>query len=169
MRRKFLQSKKAVSPIIGYILLVSIAITLSVIAYGYMKTFVPKDKVACPDGTSLFIQEYSYIDPNLEIDLRNNGRFGIAGFYIKATTSPEQDIATKDLAEFHLSGGTEVDKIILFKASEQNSLSPGDIKIIRFAIDEEIYKIELIPIRYENTGGRQTLTSCTRAVIRENL
>ncbi|MCF7910667.1 hypothetical protein K9L16_03275 [Candidatus Pacearchaeota archaeon] len=169
MRGKILQSKKAVSPIIGYILLISIAITLSVIAYGYMKTFVPKDQVACPDGTSLFIQEYSYTYPSLEIDFRNNGRFGIAGFYIKATTDPEQDIATKDLANFLISGGTQVDKIILFNASEQNSLSPGDIKNLRFAIDEPVYKIELIPIRYEDAGGRQTLTSCTRAVIRENL
>jgi len=41
------RNKKAVSAIIGYVLLVTMGIVMSVIVYNYLKTYVPADALDC--------------------------------------------------------------------------------------------------------------------------
>ena len=65
---------------IGYVLLVAIAIIMSMIVFQFIRTYVPKDIVDCPDGVSVFIQETEYDcdDDTLKVTIKNNGRFNIA-------------------------------------------------------------------------------------------
>ena len=76
---------------IGYVLLVVIAIVMSMIVFQYIRTYVPKDIVECPGGISVFIQEAKYdCDADtLEVTIKNNGRFNVAG----AITKGRQDIS----------------------------------------------------------------------------
>ena len=71
------KSKKAVSVIVGYVLLISFAIVIGVIVYQWMKTYVPKEDINCPDGTSLFIKRYEYTPELLTLYLKNNGKCDI--------------------------------------------------------------------------------------------
>ena len=49
---------------IGYILLISMTIMMSIIVYQWVKTYVPKDLPDCPDGTSVMIKEISLVNLN---------------------------------------------------------------------------------------------------------
>ena len=50
--------KKGVSAIVGYVLLISFGVVMSVIVYSYLKTYTPKDALTCPDGVSIFLKDY---------------------------------------------------------------------------------------------------------------
>ena len=43
--------------VIGYVLLISMAVAMSIIVYQWLSTYVPKDTPKCPDDTSLTITE----------------------------------------------------------------------------------------------------------------
>src|SRR3989344_8392030 len=79
----FPNSKKGLSVMIGYILLISMAITMSAIVYQWVKTYVPQDSIECKDGVSLFVQGYNYDcgADTLNLNLKNNGRFDLAGYF----------------------------------------------------------------------------------------
>ncbi len=68
-----------------------------------MKSYVPKDTIDCPDGVSIFITDSSCIENitdntyELRLNIKNNGRFDIGGFFIHATNSSNQTLATIDL------------------------------------------------------------------------
>ena len=51
------RKKRAVSEMIGYVLLISIAVIMSVIVYAWLKTYKPGTEVECPDSTSIAIEE----------------------------------------------------------------------------------------------------------------
>src|SRR3989344_2264370 len=95
-----INQRRGVSNIIGYILLVAIVIALSVLVYGWLKTYIPKESIECRDGTSVSINAYVYDCSNkvLNITLKNSGRFDIAGFYIYGKTTTQEGLATTDLS-----------------------------------------------------------------------
>ena len=70
-------NKKAVSNIIGYLLLVAIVIVISMIVYQWLKTYVPTDAIQCDEGVSIGIDDYNYDceDNALNLTIKNSGRF----------------------------------------------------------------------------------------------
>ncbi|MEK6842805.1 MAG: hypothetical protein AABX84_03230, partial [Nanoarchaeota archaeon] len=95
-----IKNKLGISVMIGYILLISMAIMMSIIVYQWVKTYVPQKSIECEDGVSLFVQSYNNDCDNerLDLTLKNNGRFDIAGYFIHATTSPTQELAVIDIS-----------------------------------------------------------------------
>src|SRR3989344_227843 len=75
-----LKSKRSVSIIIGYVLLVVIAISLALLVYVWLKNYLPGVSEECPDTTSLMIADYSCSGNNINIKFRNTGLFSIYGF-----------------------------------------------------------------------------------------
>jgi hypothetical protein len=80
---------------IGYILLITSTVVMSSIVYQWMKSYVPKDTIDCPDGVSLYIfNSTCEIQPSgnyeIRINLRNNGRFDVGGYFIHATDSEKE-------------------------------------------------------------------------------
>ncbi|MDD5023279.1 MAG: hypothetical protein PHU63_03865, partial [Candidatus ainarchaeum sp.] len=165
-----LQTKKGLSVMIGYVLLVAIGIVMSIIVYGFIKTYVPTDPLECPEGVSVFIQNAKYdCEANtLEITLKNNGKFNVAGYFIHATTSAEQELATEDLSDKVANGGEIYSNSVLFSIG-QNSLSPGDSKKTTFKEILEYYKIEIIPVRFQEEEGKTRFVSCGNARVEEAL
>ena len=97
-----LQDKKGLSIMIGYVLLVAIAIIMSMIVYQFIITYIPREALECPDGVSVFIKETKYDctlgAETLEVTIKNNGLFSVAGYFIHATTEVGQELATLDLS-----------------------------------------------------------------------
>lgn len=164
------KNKMGVSVMIGYILLISIAVAISVMIYHWIKTYVPKDLPDCPDGTSIAIKKSSCTissDIILSVTLENNGRFNIAGYLIRATDSSEQELATIDLSSSFTSGGIKAENMILFENSNKNTVEPNEERVSIFTLDDQIYSIEITPIRFQEESSRTALMICGSAKTRE--
>jgi flagellin-like protein len=75
--------KKGISEIVGYVILIVIAVGLSVLVYSYLRFMIPKEIPECEEGISLIVQNYSCLAGNeLSLTLLNKGLFRIDGAYI---------------------------------------------------------------------------------------
>ena len=54
------KNRKGISVMIGYILLIAIAIVISVVVYQWLKTYIPTEPLKCSDGVSVFVEDYTY-------------------------------------------------------------------------------------------------------------
>jgi cysteine-rich repeat protein len=165
-----MKNKKGVSEMVGYVLLITLAVTMSIIAYNWMKTYLPKSTAECPDGTSLFIEQamFNASDGNLSIALKNNGRFDIAGYLIFATNSSSQTLATIDLSPYLNKdyGGTIAGNSVLFAETAENSFAPDDEASYAFDIPPaagSLYSVRVTPVRFEKEGNREEYTICTNS------
>jgi len=79
MRGILIKDKKGVSILIGYILLVSMAISLSVIAFNWIQKIIPEETIVCPTDASLSIREVECNSSSrmLNFTIKNNGLFSI--------------------------------------------------------------------------------------------
>lgn len=82
-----MKSKKAISLMVSYTLLIVIAISLSIIVYSYLKLELPSERKECPADTSLIIESAvcagTAADRELNITLSNRGLFNISAAYIR--------------------------------------------------------------------------------------
>ena len=166
------RNKKGVSAIIGYVLLITFGIILSVIVYNYLKTYVPKDLIDCPDGSSIFVKDYSCSDGILNLTLKNNGRFNLAGYYIHYSNNSDQEIATRNMAgNFKNTGSTNSTSIsgayILFDFMNENSMSAGKEFVHSFNYTQAPAFIEITPVRFETYEEKIRFASCGNARVKE--
>ncbi len=171
-----IKNKKAISPMIGYILLISAAIFMSVIVYAWLKTYVPRAALECPDTTSIFVKDYVCdLNNELTLTIMNNGNFNIAGYFVRvANSSSEQELATTDLSQKLKEelGGLIAGNSVLFSAVEiGNSLTPNEEAINVFDISgvNTIYFVELTPIRIQEKEGIARTASCGNSKIKEEI
>jgi len=158
-----IKSKRGLSVVIGYVLLVVAILAMSIIVYSWLKSYVPKDTVECPDGVGVIIRDLECNSGVVNFTVDNSGRFSVAGFFIKATTSSEQEVATLDLSTLC---GYDVDNVVLFAGSEENNLGVGvESEEFRCNLDETIYAVEFTPLRYDVQSGRDV--TCSKARVRE--
>jgi len=168
-----MKNKKAISLMIGYVLLISVLIIISFIVYAFLRTYIPRDKLECPDGVSVYVEDISCIkiEDKLELDLtlKNDGRFSIGGYFIHATNSSEQELATIDLSKYLESGGVKLSTGVKYLGEEDNSLHPDNKKTNSFNISgvEQIYSIEITPIRWQVEENKNRLVSCGDSKISE--
>lgn len=82
-------NKKGVSLMVGYALLVVIAIALAAVVYPYLKARLPIQQVQCPADLSISIEEAqcNRADWSLTVKLLNRGLFNISGAYIRFAES----------------------------------------------------------------------------------
>ena len=168
----FPKNHKGVSIMIGYVLLITFAVITGAIAYQWMKTYVPKDALKCPDGVSIFIEEANYNESDflLNVAIKNNGRFNIAGYFIHATNNSEQELATIDLSQNIIEGGETFGNAIRFFGPE-NSFKPNEGVENIFNLSDtgigQIYSIEIIPVRYQIEDSKERFVSCGNAKVKE--
>ncbi len=87
------KKKNALSNIVGYVLLISITISLSVLVYGWLRFYVSEDEIEmCPSGVNIIIKDYGCIKspvgetPNkgyFNITLKNKGLFKVDGYILR--------------------------------------------------------------------------------------
>lgn len=164
--------KRAVSIMVGYVLLVTSAIIMGVVVYQWIRTYVPTEALECPDGVSIFLKEYSY-DCSLEelsITLKNNGRFNLAGYFIHATNNSNQTLATIDLSNYTPLGEGKGGTVLFIGTT--NSFEPSDEPIIHtFDLSDsgigQVYSVEIIPVRFQEEEGKTRFASCGNAKVEE--
>jgi flagellin-like protein len=175
-----IKNKRAVSEVIGYVIMVTIAIVLAGIVYTWLRTYVPKEVVECKDSVSLSVDGYKYEvvagETNrydLSVNFSNTGSFDIEGYYIKVAAT-DSNTMSLDLS-FNLietdkntrEGGFDYVRFLdAIDLGKQNSLSPGDKRESRFKNIPGISAIEIIPIRYEDVDGKMEMASCANSKFR---
>lgn len=87
MEKQLQLNKRALSEMVGYTLLIIIAIVLSVAVFTYLKLYIPKEKPECLEDTSILIQDI-FCDvttgkTDLKITLYNNGLHKTDAAYIR--------------------------------------------------------------------------------------
>ncbi len=167
-----LAKKKGVSIMVGYVLLVVSAVIMGVIVYQWIRTYVPTGALECPDEVSIFIKEYTSDCDNSQLDLtlKNNGLFNIAGYFIHATNDSNQTLATIDLSGYtplgENKGGT-----VLFKTSSENSFKPNNETTNIFDLSDsgigQIHSIEVIPVRFQEEDNKMRFVSCGGSRVKE--
>ncbi len=162
IRRK---NRKGLSIVISYVLLIAVSITVSILVYQFLKTYVPKDTVTCADGTSLLVNDISCSSSTLSVTVTNSGRFGINGYYIHVSTSPSQQLAAIDLSGKIKSGGASYGGSVAFSNTE-NSLSPGSTQVSTFDVTGmgmNFYTVEITPTRQEVIDNVKRFATCSDA------
>lgn len=174
-KRGFFERKKGVSVMVSYVLLIVFVIIIGALVYQWLKTYVPAQALECPDGVSLFIKEANFdpSDSQLIITLRNNGRFNLAGYFIHATNSSDQELPTIDLSGYlnkTKGPGIIFGNSVLFLATGDNFFHPGSERSYFFDIPSSIgepYFIRITPTRFQDVNEKQRFVSCGDARVGE--
>ncbi len=167
------KNRKGLSEVIGYILLISISIIMSVVVFQWLRTYVPKDSPKCAEGTSLFIKEilYDCTNSKLNVSVRNNGKFSINGYFIHVSNKANETLATIDISSNITFGGNISGNSVVFSQLAENSLAPAGIKTCSFNVANlgTLYRLEIIPIRIQEVDGRKRVVSCGDSKVEETL
>ncbi|MCR4327375.1 MAG: hypothetical protein NUV46_02220 [Nanoarchaeota archaeon] len=170
-----MKNKKGISAIVGYVLLITFGIILSVIVFNYLRTYVPTDSLDCPDGVSLFIKNYTYdcSSGELILNIKNNGKFNVEGYYAHGVNNPSVELATVDLSrnfDMDLSeDGINFTGIVYFKKQAGSNLKNNEEIEHGFVLDEMIYSLQIIPVRFQLDGNVQRVVSCGNARLVQEL
>jgi len=166
---------KGLSVVIGYVLLVTFGIVLSVVVYGYLKTYVPSEIDECPSGVSVSVADYDYdcVSNELNLTLKNNGLFNVNGYYIYATNNSEAVLATKSIAENFNNASSEdgvsINGVVYFSLAITDDFEPLETRMQIFDLDERVYSIEIVPARFQTDDGIQKFVGCGESSIEEVL
>jgi hypothetical protein len=79
------RNKKALSEIVGYTLLIVIALAMAGMVFAFLKIYIPKESVACTDNINLIVQDYSCSASanSLNLTITNKGLFKADAAYIR--------------------------------------------------------------------------------------
>ena len=96
--KNIIQNKKALSEIVSYVLLITIALSLAVGVYSFMKFYVPSENEAekCSSDVALAVNDYNCNNNVLSLIIENRGLFDAAGFIIRASDDSDK-IPTSEL------------------------------------------------------------------------
>ena len=167
-KNRFSKKKQGVSVMVGYMLLVVFLIIISAIVYQWIKTYVPRESLECPDGTSLYLSSASF-DPSdlkLTITIKNNGRFNVAGYFLHASNSSEQEIPINDLSSCLNESdgpGFVLGSSVSFFEAGTNLFSPSDETTHFFDVPDSVgtpYSIKITPTRFQEDNGKTRFVSC---------
>ena len=178
-KKSGLASRRGLSAVIGYLLLISISITMSIIVYVWLKNYVPKEETMCPDGTSVLLRDVSYTctpgAETLNISLKNNGKFSVNGYFIAVSEDPNPDaLPAIDISSKIKSGGNISANSIVFSYLIYNYLTPDEPTNVRtssFDVSsyERLYKVRITPTRIEEVKNKRKVVSCSNAIVEETL
>lgn len=171
MKKLFQHNKKALSEIIGYTILIVIAVSLSVVTYSFLKSYIPKEKAECPAEIGLIVENYTckYIPSAgggglgtqtsyLELSVLNKGLFIVDAAYIRLGAPGTKAKKQINQADFNL-----------YSESGKPGLNPNEVTNIprsKFSITDIVisagqYELEIQPALIE----RNSIVACKNAII----
>lgn len=169
-----LQTKKAVSPIIAYVLLIGIGLALATITFQVLKTYVPVEQIECPASVSARI-----INSNCTLEggkykinliLQNNGLFKFSGLYAYYGKNIENKIAGENLGE-HLIQTQDYTSMRGEGIFLNQELNPNQEVVIKFEIPQDKGEtkmlLELTPFQIEIIDKKTQLAACSQARINQ--
>jgi len=175
-------SKKAVSLMVSYILLISIALVVSVGVYAWLRAVANVEPpITCKDETTVIIESYdctSGDEGGIDLIIKNNGRFNVKGIILTVgndsvktptTSLLNIDPKIKKLEGHHFFVVEDVNGI------EVPELAPGESTTASFT--NKIKDEKIVDFEYVRTVKLQPFVSdeednkilCPDAVIRQDL
>jgi hypothetical protein len=110
--------KRGLSNLIAYVLLISITISLSVVVYGWLKTYTSGEEIeSCPDNVNIVISGYECVDGvSLQVILKNKGLFNVDGYILRLHDDPNAEFGfyTFNDTGVFLKPGEEIGHIYIF-------------------------------------------------------
>lgn len=83
-------NKKGISEIVSYVLLIVLGLGLATATYFFLSGYVnPFNEGECPDGVAITVTNYTCGDNHIDITLKNNGRFNLAGVIINGINNSD--------------------------------------------------------------------------------
>ena len=162
--------KKGLSEIIGYVLLVIIALSLSLIVYTWIKGILPGKTEKCPDGVSLVIDAYECDlgKEMINITFKNQGRFNVDAAIIRFSNK-SRGIPINILKSIGPLKADKVSGTIFFINSSLNlnGLEPNQklSNLFSFKDYKKITEIEVVPLK--SVEGK--LLICNDAIIKQKI
>jgi hypothetical protein len=183
---KSAMNKKAVSEVMGYLMLISFAIIMSVVVYQGLKTYVPVKASECPEGVSIFGRNVSCSlnsggTYDIALNVKNNGRHNIAGYFIHASYNSNQTIATNPLIGFledqdlgviyqDVSAYSFQNAVIFEASTSGNFVNISSTASARYRnIPKEVYSLDILPVRFQKEENKLKMVSCGKAMVREKV
>lgn len=160
MSVSLLQDKRGVSEVIGYVILIVIAVGLSVAVYAFLREQVPQEQAACPDDVSLTLESAFCQGNTLRVTIANRGLFSVDGVLLKVG-----DVGGTFKDTLCLTSGTSGDSCSLFNVtgSTHLQLAPGSTWGSNFSYTTTgAREIELEPIMIMAEGQR---VLCDQAIV----
>ena len=151
-----LKNKKALSEIVGYAILIVIAISLSVMVYSFLRLYVPKETVSCNEDIVLILEDYSCVasTKQLNITLSNKGLFKADAAYVRFGDESQQIRTQINNQSF-----------LLYGPQNTPGLNPGESFASTYRIEAinspGQYVLEIQPVVIKN----KRLVVCEKAVI----
>lgn len=160
------QDKRGISPIIGYVLLIVIAMALAGGVYTYLTRYVPADTEQCPSDVRLSIESVNCTQGLLSITLVNRGLFTADGAYVRVG---EIGRAAKTSLTSCSPSGCDLYFNSYDSIQYPNGLVPGGRVSYQKAYTRTgQQEIEIQPVVF---GSGSTLTEllCTDAIVRQQV
>jgi len=169
-----MKNRRGLSQVIGYVLIIAISITMSIIVYAWLLPIIPTPDIKCAEGTSIFIKDAAYActpgAETLNITVQNNGNFNVNGYYIRVSNVSDQNaLAIIDISSRIKVGGNISGNSIIFNNLIYNYLTPEEPNNVRTSSFDvsgygRLYKVEITPTRIEEYGNKKKFVGCRNAV-----
>jgi len=165
------KNKKGISAIIGYVLLILLAVSLSGGVYAWLKAKIPKATEKCPEDVSLEIisLDVNEMRGNISMDLRNRGLFSINGISVRLREGLKscqvRSIACANCTRFM----TGQDQVMFIQ-----KLGPQEIREVAVGYFIGTYgcdptEVEIVPLRVVGEGTEAVVSICENAIFKEKL
>ncbi|MFH1501308.1 MAG: hypothetical protein ABIE22_05190 [archaeon] len=165
MRR--ITGKKGVSLIVAYVLLIVIALSLSAVVYAWLRGYLPSYGGECPDEAAVVVIDYDCSSPgfpNINITLRNQGRFSVGGFLVKGGNS-STSLAIYPLVDIDHYFEETPGMFYVHDFKPGVEISQGfDYRNLN-----RIDKVEIQPFMYDDTDPSKDPVLCERAVVVQSI
>jgi len=154
-RDLLLKDKRGVSVMVGYVLLVVMAIGLSVLVFAMLKLWVPIEKSECPEDISLTIESASCSGGIINMTLRNRGLFSIDSVFINIG-EPDRVFRTLLNKETNF----------LFRGKPGLKLVPGDTwDYSKIYLESGVKELEIEPLLY--VGDAKEPSVCDKSIVKK--
>lgn len=157
--------KKGVSEIVGYVLLIVIALALSVFVYAYLKLYAPNITPECSEDIRLVIRDYSCtcisnIDSQCQLilNITNRGLFKVQAAYVRVGSSQER--VRKEITN---------DTSLFLASASQQALLPGNITTKLYTFVGKAggnYTLEIQPAVFDT---KNRLLACNNAIALQSI
>lgn len=173
-----MKTKRGLSEIVGYVILIVIAMTLSVAVYAWLKVIVPKNQLECPDDISISIENYNcyneessvfYGPKIINLTIRNRGLSEIDGINMKIANR------TGGKAVYPFAGiGPDSNPISLngtiYFVSPIRLSYEKNMKL-NYTKFDKINEIQIIPVKHmrEPDGHELKYVLCSKSIIQQEI
>jgi hypothetical protein len=135
------KKKKAQSLMISYVILVAIVIAISIGVFIWLRQVSNIDPVvSCKEGTSILLTNLDCSSSELEVSLKNNGRFSVDGFILTVSNKSGLIPPIYLMPSNDFNKGLDPGSYFFYDSANDNKLKPDKTVIANFSNKEKKFE-----------------------------